>query len=302
MPDMRIVDVKNLSCSFRKVLALDDIDFSIEAGKVYGLVGANGAGKTTLLRHILGLYRPQQGTVSVYGLDPVRHPQSVLQRVGYLSEHRDLPEWMKISELLQYLRAYFPTWDMQYAHKLVETFRLDPGKKISELSQGMRAQTGLIAALAHRPELLILDEPSNGLDAVIRLDIIDAIIRTVAEEGRSVLFSSHLLDEMERTCDHVTMIQDGKIAISGELDDIRQEYRVSSIRFPEAPGQIPQLEGTHILASNGHMMKIVHRMTVDSLAFSVNSLGGEVSDSRHASLEEVFLARAGRAPSAREAA
>src|SRR5690606_6615550 len=112
------------------------------------------------------------------------HPVSVLQRIGYLSEERDLPEWMRIEELLRYTAAYYPNWDFAYARELVETFALDTSKKVKDLSKGMRAQAGLIAAVAHRPELLLLDEPSTGLDAVVRKDILNAIIRTVAEEGR----------------------------------------------------------------------------------------------------------------------
>ena len=158
----------------------------------------------------------------------------------------------------------------------------------------MRAQTGIIAALAHRPELLILDEPSNGLDAVIRLDIIDAIIRTVADEGRSVIFSSHLLDEMERTCDHVTMIQDGRIGFNGDLDVIRESYSVSCVRFSEPLSAPPLLEGVHILSGSDRQYSFVHNKTLEDLRSDVNPLGGELADTRHASLEEVFLACAGR--------
>src|SRR5690606_3442828 len=107
----------------------------------------------------------KSGSVRVFGLDPVRHPVAVLSRIGYLSEERELPEWMRIDELLRYTQAYHPGWDMHYARKLLATFDLDPGSKIANLSKGMRAQTGLIAAVAHRPDLLILDEPSTGLDA-----------------------------------------------------------------------------------------------------------------------------------------
>jgi len=299
---MSIVAVHGLGCRFGKVHALQNVDFAVDAGRVYGLVGANGAGKTTLLRHLLGLIRPEQGSVRVFGLDPVSHPVEVLRRVGYLSEHRDLPEWMRIRELLSYLKAYHPTWDMDFAYELVDTFGLDASKKINQLSQGMRAQTGIIAALAHRPELLILDEPSNGLDAVIRLDIIDAIIRTVADEGRSVIFSSHLLDEMERTCDHVTMIQDGRIGFNGDLDVIRESYSVSRIRFSEPRSTPPPLEGVHILSGSDRQYSLVHNKTLEELQSDISSLGGELADTRHASLEEVFLACAGRNTINKEAA
>ncbi len=292
--DTPLVTVRGLRRQYGKHLALDAVDFSVSAGRVYGLVGANGAGKTTLLKHLLGLLRPQRGTVRVFGYDPVLNPVEVLQRVGYLSEHRELPEWMRIAELLRYLKAYHPTWDMAFAYQLLETFNLDASKKISQLSQGMRAQTGLIAALAHRPELLILDEPSNGLDAVVRRDIIDAVIRTVAEEGRCVIFSSHLLDEMERTCDHVTMIQEGKVTFDCDLDVIKETHSFTRVSFGNALTQAPQFDGVLMAHGAGRSWSIVHDSSLAAFSAQVYKAGGEVGDSRHATLEEIFLARAGR--------
>jgi ABC-2 type transport system ATP-binding protein len=289
-----IVEVRGLTRQYGSNVALDQVDFAISEGRVYGLVGANGAGKTTLLKHLLGLLRPQSGTVRVFGYDPVTHPVEVLQRVGYLSEHRELPEWMRIEELLRYLQAYHPTWDMQFAYDLIDTFHLNPTKKISELSQGMRAQTGLIAALAHRPELLILDEPSNGLDAVVRMDIIDAIIRTVAEEGRSVIFSSHLLDEMERTCDHVTMIQDGHVTFDGDLDRIKETHLYTLVSFNTPLDTAPQFCGVLRANGAGRSWSLLHESTLEDLSSEVYSTGGEVGESRVATLEEIFIARAGR--------
>jgi len=204
-----LVDVNNLSRSFGRKLALDCVNFHVAKGRVCGLVGANGAGKTTLIKHLLGLLRAQSGSVRVFDHDPVRDPVAVLSRIGYLSEERELPEWMRVDELMAYTQAFHPTWDTSYAQQLLETFAIDPSRKIKELSKGMRAQAGLVAAVAHRPELLILDEPSSGLDVVVRRDILDAIVRTVADDGRTVIFSSHLLDEVERMSDHVTMIHDG---------------------------------------------------------------------------------------------
>jgi ABC-2 type transport system ATP-binding protein len=183
-----VVEIHDLSRQFGKTMALDAVSLQVQPGFVYGLVGANGAGKTTLIKHLLGLLRAKQGSVRVFGLDPVKHLVDVLQRIGYLSEERDLPEWMRIAELMRYTGAYHPGWNQSYADELLETFRLDETKKIKDLSKGMRAQAGLIAAVAHRPELLLLDEPSTGLDAVVRRDILNAIIRTVADDGRTAIF------------------------------------------------------------------------------------------------------------------
>jgi len=288
-----IIDIHNLSRSFGAKSALDQVSFHANDGQVYGLVGSNGAGKTTLIRHVLGLLRAQSGSVRVFGLDPVRDPVGVLSRIGYLSEERDLPEWMRIDELMRYTQAYHPTWDMSYANELVETFGLDPSKRIKELSKGMRAQAGLVAAVAHRPELLVLDEPSSGLDVVVRRDILDAIVRTVADDGRTVLFSSHLLEEVERMSDHITMLQDGRVILDGALEDVRQGYRRSRVRFVEHFDHPPALDAA-LAMEGGRAWSVVHSGPLEQFKHSVIALGGEIVDSRDATLEEIFLARAGR--------
>ena len=300
--EQAIVDVIGLSRSFGHKTALDNASFRASAGQVYGLVGSNGAGKTTLLKHLLGLLRATTGSVRVFGLDPVRDPAGVLGRIGYLSEEHELPEWMRIDELMRYTQAFHPAWDASYARELLETFALDPAKKIKELSKGMRAQAGLITAVAHRPELLILDEPSSGLDAVVRRDILDAIVRAVADDGRTVIFSSHLLDEVERMSDHVTMIQNGRVTLSGVLDEVRGAYQRSRVRFAEHFDQPPVLETALVTEGGGRTWSVVHSGSPEQFRHSVLARGGEVVDSRDATLEEIFLARAGRSRQQAEAA
>src|SRR6187549_3805582 len=270
----QIVDVNGLSRSFGSKRALDGVSFRATAGQVYGLVGANGAGKTTLLKHLLGLLRATTGSVRVFGLDPVRDPVGVLSRIGYLSEEREL----------------------------LESFALDPSRKVKELSKGMRAQAGLIAAVAHRPELLILDEPSSGLDAVVRRDILDAIVRTVADDGRTVIFSSHLLDEVERMSDHVTLMHHGRVTLSGDLDDVRRGYQRSRVRFVEPFEQPPVLDTALAMEGGGRTWSVVHSGPLEQFRRSVAARGGEVVESRDATLEEIFLVRAGRSRSPAEAA
>jgi ABC-2 type transport system ATP-binding protein len=300
--DQPVVDVTDLSRSFGAKRALDEVSFSATAGQVHGLVGANGAGKTTLIRHLLGLLRAATGSVRVFGLDPVRDPVGVLSRVGYLSEERELPEWMRIDELMAYTQAFHPTWDPTYARELIKTFGLDPAKKVRELSKGMRAQAGLVAAVAHRPELLILDEPSSGLDAKVRRDILDAIVRTVADDGRTVIFSSHLLDEVERMSDHVTLVDHGRVTLSGALDDVRCGYQRSHVRFVEHLERPPALETALAVEGSGRSWGVVHSGSLEQFHHSVLALGGEVVESRNATLEEIFLARTGRGRQQVEAA
>src|SRR5689334_18908985 len=222
--DNAVIDVRGVSRQYAKKRALDNVTLSIERGLVFGLVGENGAGKTTLIKHVLGLLKPQSGSVRVFGLDPIAEPKRVLAQIGYLSEDPDLPGWMRIGELIRYVAAFYPTWDSQYAEQLRQQFALDPRAKVKTLSKGQRARAGLLAALAYRPQLLVLDEPSSGLDPIVRRDILGAIVRTIADEGRTVLFSSHLLDEVEQISDRVAMLKAGRIVFAGELDEIKQTH------------------------------------------------------------------------------
>src|SRR3954465_10128238 len=221
-----VIAVSDLTRRFGARAALSSVNLLIPRGGVYGLVGANGAGKTTLIRHILGLLRAEAGSVRVFGRDPVKDPVGVLSRIGYLSEENDLPGWMRVRELMRYSRAFYPGWDDAYADELRTMFALDPEAKIKTLSKGQKARAGLVIALAYRPELLLLDEPSSGLDPIVRRDILGAVLRTIADEGRTVLFSSHLLEEVEQVADHVTMIHQGTIALSAPLYEIRESHRV----------------------------------------------------------------------------
>lgn len=221
-----MVTVSDLTRRFGVTTALASVSLSLPRGGVYGLVGVNGAGKTTLIKHILGLLRAESGSVRIFGLDPVAEPVAVLSRIGYLSEENDLPGWMRVEELIRYQRAFYSGWDDAYAEELRRAFALDPAAKIKTLSKGQKARAGLLIALAYRPELLVLDEPSSGLDPIVRRDILGAVIRTIADEGRTVLFSSHLLDEVEQVADHVTMISQGKILLSAPLSEIKESHRV----------------------------------------------------------------------------
>lgn len=274
-----VISVMGLTCRYDRTTALDGVTLHIPRGSVFGLVGENGAGKTTLIRHILGLQRPQAGSLQVFGLNPVEEPTKVLTRLGYLSETRDLAPWMTVAEMIGFTGAFYPNWDFEYAEELRKQFDLVPSAKISTLSQGQLAKSALLAALAHRPELLVLDEPSSGLDPVVRRDILEAIIRTVAEEGRTVLFSSHLLDEIERVSDFVGFLHRGKLAITGNMDDVKAGYRVFTLSDePDFSDQSDILSATE----QGDQWEIVARTTMrDGKA--------KILSERAASLEDIFV-------------
>ena len=285
------VVIEGVARRFGGKAALNDVSLTIPKGKVFGLVGENGAGKTTLIKHILGLLVPQIGDVRVFGMDPVAQPDRVLARIGYLSENRDLPNWMRIDELIRFTRTFYPQWDDGYVKELLETFDLDPKARVKNLSRGERAQAGLLIALAHRPDLLVLDEPSSGLDAVVRRDILSAIIRTVADEGRTVLFSSHLLDEVDRVADHVTMIHKGRVVLSSSRDEVRESHCLLTVRFAAAQASPPALPGTLMCEGAGDEWTLLCGEAVGAVKARVAELGASVVDERTPSLEDIFVAR-----------
>jgi ABC-2 type transport system ATP-binding protein len=289
-----VVEIKGLSRRFGDKVALDDVGITVPTGSVFGLVGENGAGKTTLIKHVLGLLKAEAGSVRVFGRDPAADPVGVLADIGYLSEDVDLPGWMRVEELLRYVRAFYPRWDVAYAERLRREFELNLAARVKDLSKGQRARAGLLVALAYRPRLLVLDEPSSGLDPIVRRDILGAIIRTIADEGRTVLFSSHLLDEVERVSDHVAMIKGGKIVLDGELDDIRESHRRVTLVFDRPRSRPPRLTGAIAWSGGGSEWSVVwQRGPGEGLQDAAERLGARVIDQGAASLDEIFVARIG---------
>jgi ABC-2 type transport system ATP-binding protein len=291
-----VVQVAEVSRRFGRTVALDGVSLDVPRGIVFGLVGENGAGKTTLIKHLLGLLKAQTGSVRVFGLDPVNDPVNVLARVGYLSEDRDLPDWMRISELLRYMRAFYPTWDDAFAEDLRQQFDLDPAARVKTLSQGQRARVGLLLALAYRPELLVLDEPSTGLDPIVRREILAAIIRTIAEEGRTVLFSSHLLDEVERVSDHVALLDRGRVVLSEPLETIKASHCRVTLRFDEPLAVPPALPGSSRWEGFGLEWSATCRGSLEELKGEAAGIGARIIEEHTPSLDEIFVARVGKRP------
>jgi ABC-2 type transport system ATP-binding protein len=287
-----IIEVQHLSRRFEDRLALNNLSLTVPRGGVFGLIGGNGAGKTTLIRHLLGMLKAHQGTVRVFGLDPVADPAAVLGRIGYLSEDRDLPNWMRLRDLLRYTQAFYPAWDSAWAEQLRRDFDLDPMARVKSLSRGQRARAGLLIALAHRPELLVLDEPSSGLDPVVRRDILGSIIRTVADDGRTVLFSSHLLDEVERVADRVAIIHQGEILLTSTMDQLRDSHRRLVLQFPDSTTEPPPLVG--MLARTGSGTEWTYWCTgdFDQLQHAVESIQARILEVSTLTLDEIFLLRA----------
>jgi len=286
-----IIDIRRVTRRFGNKAALDELSLTVPRGGVFALIGGNGAGKTTVIKHILGLLKAQAGTVRVFGLDPVVNPVGTLGRIGYLSEDRDLPNWMCVGQLMRYTQAFFPTWDEAYAAELREAFDLDSNAKIKNLSRGQRARAGLLVALAHRPELLVLDEPSSGLDPVVRRDILGAIIRTIADEGRTVLFSSHLLDEVERVADRVAIIHRGRIMLTAPMEEIKDTHRRVTLRFGQSLDRPPALVGTLSFEGQGAEWTYICNGESNQLRRAAEAIGATVVGDAALTLDEIFVSR-----------
>jgi ABC-type multidrug transport system ATPase subunit len=286
-----IIEIRQLTRRFGSKEALSNVSLSVSRGGVFGLVGENGAGKTTLIKHLLGLFKANTGSVRVFGLDPVSSPVEVLGQIGYLSEDRDLPGWMRVEELMRYTQAFYPDWDETYARELLSTFELDARQKIKSLSRGQRARVGLLAALAYRPDLLLLDEPSSGLDPVVRRDILGAIIRTVADEGRTVVFSSHLLDEVERVADHVAMLHQGKVVLSDPLDVIKDAHCRLTLHLEQQESKPPRLPGALWCEGEGREWTVICNSDIAATRQAAEALGASVVEEGTPTLEEIFVAR-----------
>ena len=286
-----ILEIQSLRRQFGETIALDGVSLTVPKGGVFGLIGGNGAGKTTLIKHTLGLLKAQSGSVRVFGLDPVADPVGTLGRIGYLSENRELFDWMRVHQIISYTAAFYPSWDPVYAERLRRDFDLDPMANIKTLSRGQRARTGLLLALAHRPDLLILDEPSSGLDPVVRRDILGAIIRTIADEGRTVLFSSHLLDEVERVADHIAILHQGKIHLSAPMDRVMLDHKRVQFRLPVVVDTVPgngiwlQAEGS------GKDWSVVTVASTEAIQEATVAMGALIQSIEPISLEDIFVAR-----------
>src|SRR5947209_1834674 len=226
MPGDYAVETRNLGRTFGKFEAVKGVDLTVLKGTVFGLLGVNGAGKSTIIKMIVGHLRPTSGQIRVLGRALEEDLIEIRRRVAYVSENRYLYEWMTVAESIKFTRAFHDTWDDRKAADLLKRFSLPPEKKIKQLSRGNRARLCLLLALAYNPELIILDEPTSGLDPIVRRDFIENIVSEISEAGKTVLFSSHIVEEVERVADYVGIINDGEMLLVNSIDERSEERRV----------------------------------------------------------------------------
>lgn len=214
-----VVEARNVTKSYRKVLALDRVSFRLEEGKIYGLLGRNGAGKTTLMHILTGQWFATSGEVRLFGEDPYENDR-VLRRVCFVKESQIYPKSLRVKDVFDLSASFFPNWDRAYAEELAREFRLPLGRRVGKLSRGMLSAVGIIVGLASRAELTIFDEPYLGLDAVARGLFYDRLLADYMEHPRTIVLSTHLIDEISRLLAHVLIIDKGRLVADEDAESL----------------------------------------------------------------------------------
>jgi ABC-type multidrug transport system ATPase subunit len=227
---MNAVEFEDVWRAYRRgVDVLAGISLTLPPGQVVGLLGKNGAGKTTLLRIAMGMLAVQRGRVRLLGLDPRQDAVALKRRVGYVAEDQILPPFLRVGELMALHRGLFPTWDDTLAGQLVGRFELPTDSRIQHLSKGQARRTALVCAVAHRPEILLLDEPASGLDPAARREFLETAIQLLDETGCTILFSTHYMSDVERMADRIVMLHEGKILVDNPLEELLEGFSLALV-------------------------------------------------------------------------
>lgn len=280
----------------RGVDILAGITFAVDPGEVVGLLGRNGAGKTTLIRLAMGMLEPQAGVVRVLDLDPRASAVEVKRRVGYVSEEQILPPFLTVGQVVDLHRALFPTWDQPMADDLARRFDLPRGAKIRTLSRGQARRVALLCAVAHRPELLLLDEPASGLDPAARREFLETSIRLLNETGTAILFSSHYMSDVERLADRIVMIEGGRVLLDNGLDELREGFALAMVPRAACPdrGRLLAIEGCLGVRERPDAWHAVLRLSpAEARALLEERLGLADASCRSIGLEDMFVELAG---------
>ncbi len=218
---MNVIETKGLVRYFGVSRGVADLDLQVPQGSVFGLLGENGCGKTTTINLIVGALMPNEGTVRIFGEDPMTMPPSTRERIGYLADEMELPNWMTLGEAMRIQASFFPRWDRDEAWRLMKVFELSADQTYGHLSKGQKRRFLIALVVAQRPELLILDEPSGGLDAAVRRQFLDLLIEIASEREITVLIASHILSDVERVVDHVAFVKAGRTVRQAALEDLK---------------------------------------------------------------------------------
>jgi ABC-2 type transport system ATP-binding protein len=290
-----IIETQRLTKSYGAHRGIVDVDLEVQAGEAYGFLGPNGAGKTTTIRTLLDLLRPTSGRATIFGLDTTADPGAIHRRVGYLPGEFALYDKLTGGQTIEYFASLRDGVDAGYQGALVERLDVDPSRRFREYSKGNKQKIGLIVALQHRPDLLLLDEPTSGLDPLVQQTFYE-IIREAKGEGRTIFLSSHILSEVEKTCDRVGIIREGRLVRVGRTVDLRDlaHHQVEIVFAGPAPrAEFEALPGVSGLVAEDHAlrMRVSGGITPIIQAAARHELRDFVS--REPSLEETFLAEYG---------
>ena len=291
-----VIRTEKLTKSYGSHRGIVDVDLDVQKGEVFGFLGPNGAGKTTTIRVLLDLIRPSSGKAYVFDIESSADPAAIHRRLGYLPGEFTLYDRLTGRQTLEYFGNLRGGVDPVYQASLIERFDLDPSRRFREYSKGNKQKVGLVAALQHRPELLILDEPTAGLDPLVQQTFF-AILREAVAEERTVFLSSHILSEAERSCDRVAIIREGRIVRVDRVDALRDlAHHQVELRFAGDPptAEFATIAGVSDVQVEDHLLRLRVLGAITPVVQAAARLGVTDFLSREPSLEETFLAQYGR--------
>jgi len=293
MANVPVIETNRLGKSYGKTIAVRDLDLTVGPNRITAFLGLNGAGKSTTIKMLLGMVKPTGGSGAVLGKrigDPAEN-LDFRRQVAYVSEDKRLYAYMTVEQIIRFTSSFYLDWRADVVKTLLKQYDLPPGQKIRSLSKGMRTKVALLLAFARRSELLILDEPSEGLDPVGIDDLLQALVAQCAE-GTAVFFSSHQIAEVERVADQVCILHQGRLVLDASLDDIRQCYRQIDIVFPTLPAELQvqfQLAGVENIRTRGHQMNVFASRNADAIVARARDLHASSIEVAPIGLRDIFL-------------
>jgi ABC-2 type transport system ATP-binding protein len=290
-----VIHTEKLTKTYGIHRGITEVDLDVEAGEIFGFLGPNGAGKTTTMRVLLDLIRPTAGRAEVFGIETTKDPVAIHRRVGYLPGEFDLYDRLTGADTITYFANLRGGVDEGYVAELVERLDLDPSRRYKEYSKGNKQKVGLVVALQHKPDLLILDEPTAGLDPLIQQTFFE-IVREAKAEGRSVFLSSHIIDEVDRTCDRVAIIREGRLVQVDRIETIRQlAFHHVELTFaqPVPASAFSSIDGVSDVEADGEILRMRVNGPIGKVIVLAASHGLLDVVSREPNLEDVFLAQYG---------
>jgi len=290
--DTFVIETSDLHKHYGAVEALRGLSLAVPAGSICGFLGRNGAGKTTTIKVLLGMARATSGTARVFGVPAGSDigGVDVRRRIGFVSDDKDLYDYMTVAETIRFTAAFFPRWRADLEQRYLRSFDLPPDRKVKALSRGTRTKLALLLALCRGAELLILDEPTSGLDPAMTEEVLQALIGHVANEEMTVFFSSHQIAEVDQIADRVAIVDRGRVVVSGSLDDVRERYcHVELVFDGEAPQVTFTAPGVERVRRQGRVLTVLSSAGADRIAAEARALNPISVQTVPATLKEIFL-------------